>query len=136
MLTFAGLLVPGTHGPVITEPPDYHGRITHYSGVIGESQLLLGRGGRNLRVEIVLHSPSFTSADVLAANLDIIDQYSQTLVGVLQETGTVTRTFPNCTFRGFQIDENGMKPDIAGTLSGTGTWWCRGVLSFRQMGYS
>ena len=129
----AGTLIPGTHGPVLYEPPAGQTFRTKFAGVIGSSEIRGGGGGRGLFTEIWIHGAStggFATMAQLLAYLKSLDELAtQQAHGTLQITGITARDFPHCTFEGFT-------PDPLGPLPGTGSeigFWCKGILRWFQL---
>ncbi len=119
----------------MTSPPSTHVTRTKFAGLIGESEIRLGRGGRTVQYFITICHASFTSVDILTQFL--IDMENQHQVNdILIESGTINRTFPDCTFEGFTPSSSQLQ-DVAGTLitSVTGTWFVQGTLQWYQLSY-
>jgi hypothetical protein len=139
MLQFNGAYIYGTHESVIHSPPTLQTVRTEFAGVIGESEIRLGRKARMLYAVIVLHNRYETSG-ALVNELERLDRlvgtHSQLIVS-RGAWGGVPRTFRNCTFEGFAKDQSpdsGPLADQVGTLDGANpSWWVRGVLAWRQL---
>ncbi|HEX5498542.1 MAG TPA: hypothetical protein VFX03_04910 [Thermomicrobiales bacterium] len=129
-IAFAGNTIPGFHGPLDAAKPMLQTKRTKFAGVWGESEIVLGSGGRAVTCEIWLNSPAFGSSQALANFLAWLD----VLVGVhgdLVETGSVSRTFAGCTFEGF-VNSGPMRPAIGAGLS-QASWLIPGTLHFYQL---
>ena len=128
MLIHNGIPIPGTHGPVLYEPPELQTARTKFFGVIGTSEIRGLAGGRGLFTEIWLHN-NYSSMALIVAVLEGLDNRVGDH-GDLQVTTGIVRTFKHCTFHGFEPDGLGPLPDVAGTVPGH---WCKGVLRWYQL---
>lgn len=116
-IKFPGLTFPGVHGPVLHNAPALQTVRTKFPGVLGESEIRLGRGGRTIEIDLRLASSSYTTAAAVDSQLR---KYAKAVGthGVLEITGNLKHSFPNCTFEGATQLED-ILPDPAGTLTGT-----------------
>ena len=129
----------GTHEAPTAQAPELQTVRTKFAGVIGESEIRLGTGGRNITVPIVLHD-GYTSSWQLQERIREYEGWvgdHGTLEVFSDEVSGVDAEYPNCTFEGFFKDPSpdaGPLPDYVGLLDGyTPSWWVRGVLVFRQL---
>jgi hypothetical protein len=132
-LVFAGIEIPGIVIGFTQPPPATQLFRRHFCGIVGESELRGGIGGRTLEIPVLL-AGGFDSRDAIVAF------YAQTLN---QETIQVNDTlvysppdgadevFPFSTFLGFHPDPRGPREDVAGTIDGG--WFIYGTLLFRQL---
>lgn len=131
-LTFGGVDITGIVERFTVGPPGTQLYRRHFSGIVGESELRGGLGGRTIEVQIVL-AGDFDDRESLRAAYE--DQLNRDLVQT-NDTLTYSATdfdasYPECTFLGFFPDGRGPLLDEGGTLDGG--WFCRGVLVFRQL---
>lgn len=138
MLTFRGIPINGTHDSVIAQPPELHVVRTYFWGIKEESEIVGGRGGRELSCYIWLHNKYATRQKVEEAITTINSWVG--MHGVLVEednTNNVKLTYNNVTFAGFAReamagrDSRGPIRDFAGTVDGG--WIQPGTLLFRQL---
>lgn len=136
-ISFPNVPLPGTHqspqGPNLQLATER----THFAGVNGETELLLGRVGGEIVIPLILHSTSFTSAQAVADHLRLL-RLVRGEHGDLVITGNAPQTFRNVTFEVFIPDARGIMPDVGGTLNTTGSssvtyWFCAGVARFYQL---
>lgn len=129
-LTFAGVAIPGICGAPGIAAPASRAIRTEFPGVHGVSEIRLGRGGRGIEYPVWIFGSQFNSAADVVKFLERLEDLVNTH-GKLTETGTIARTFDNCTFDGF---ESGGAPILPVLGSGmTGTHWTRGVCRWFQM---
>lgn len=116
-IKFPGLTFPGTHGPVLHNAPMLQTVRTKFPGVLGESEIRLGRGGRMLEIDLRLASSGYTSSAAVDTQLK---KYAKAVGthGTVEITGNLKHSFPNCTFQGATQLED-ILPDPPGTLTGT-----------------
>ncbi len=139
MIKFNGEDIHGTHESPVFQAPALQTVRSYFAGVQGESEIRLGRKGRPITINIVLHN-GYSQPESLVAQLRNLEQKVGNH-GVLQivagQWGGVPQTFKNCTFEGFTKDPSpdaGPLPDNAGTLDGgVPSWWIRGVLVWHQL---
>lgn len=123
-LSLAGLQFHGVHGEILPAPFDFPIKRFKAFGVIGESEIQGGLGGRDLLTEIWLHN-SYSSAANLESAINSLHSYSGHH-GTLTETGTVSRTWKNCTFIGYAQKRGPIYSQKLG-------WFSIGDLLFRQL---
>ena len=128
MIIHNGIVIPGTHEAVLTEPPELQVARTKFFGVVGTSEIRGLAGGRGLYTHIWLHN-NFTIMEHIVALIEGLDNRVGDH-GDLRVTGAVPRLFKYCTFHGFTPDPLGPMPDVAGTVPG---FWCAGVLRWFQL---
>jgi len=129
-LQFAGTPIPGFHEQLALAKPVLQTKRTKFAGIAGESELVLGSGGRSITCKIWLNAPAFGSSQALANFLSQLDD----LVGGhgdLVETGAVNQTISDVTFEGF-VNDGPMLPAIGAGLS-QGSWFVPGTLHFYQL---
>jgi hypothetical protein len=139
MIIFNGSTIPGTHGPVWPSAPQFQSAQFKFFGLDGVSEIWGGRGKRQIDTDIWLHN-NFSNSPQLVAYLQVLEA----MVGdhgllkiTAGGTGGVPRSYPHCTFKGFEPTRGekwGPKPDITGLLDGTvNTWWQAGTLTWEQL---
>jgi len=139
MVIFDSIAIVGTHGSPVFVAPTLQRVSAEYAGVLGESELRLGRKARTIQIQIKLHDKHATS-DALFTVLKSLDkmvgQHGVLAIGA-GAYGGLLRTYKNCTFEGFNKDpqdDGGPLPDITGLLDGAvPSWWVDGTLLFRQL---
>jgi len=139
MVIFDGNPIVGTHGSPVFVAPTLQRVTAEYAGVLGESELRLGRKARTIQIQIKLHDKHATS-DALFIILKSLDKMvgdHGVLAIAAGAYGGLIRNYKNCTFEGFSkspSDDAGPLPDITGLLDGAvPSWWVDGTLSFRQL---
>lgn len=131
-LAFVGLPIPGTHTRAEASPPRIVAKRTHFAGLNGVVENLLGNEGRPLRYFITIHHPLLRTAAQITALLAQLDD-KVGAHGVLSETGNITRTYKHVTFDGFEQTLDILR-DYAGTLNGgTVGYFTQGYLNFYQL---
>jgi hypothetical protein len=130
---------------------DYHstlcklplGRIvvarTNFWGVNGVSEIVSpGVGPETIECDAWITDASFAPS---SGSLSALIEYLQLLDnlrgshGTLAQEGTVARSFPNCTFEGFQPStvEGQQRPEPV-QLINAAQWWCQpGILTWTQL---
>lgn len=138
-LTHDGGTFHGTHESPTMTAPELQTVRTKFAGVVGESEIRLGTGGRNITVPIILHN-RYANSSRLMQRLEEYEGWigdHGTLGFTTDELGGIDAEFPNCTFEGFFKDASpdaGPLPDMVGLLDDyTPSWWVRGTLVFRQL---
>lgn len=132
-INFGQLAMPGTHGPILTTPPQIQVVRRKFFGIQGESEIYGSNGGRILTTHIWLHN-RLTSKQAIVALLETLDAGVGQHADLVITTPGIPRTFKHCTFEGFTMDEKGPLPDETGSLDGaTPSWWCEGVLQWYQL---
>lgn len=128
-LSFDGTAFQGTHGGARYTPIAIRPARFKFPGVDGVSEVRLGKGERAITYDITIHG-AFANASDVVSHLAEIDAVVDTH-GALVESGTVTQTFANCTFHGFEPTSN-ILPGILGG-SEVGGWFVVGRLAFVQL---
>jgi len=138
MIIFNNLTIPGIHGPIWPSPPEFQSAKFKFFGLDGVSEINGGRGMRRIDTQIWIHN-NFASFKALVSFLEFLD----TRVGEhgnLKITsggeGGVPRTYPHCTFLGFDPDRSlGPLPDVVGQLDPgpSLTFWQAGTLIWNQL---
>lgn len=139
MIKFNGEDIHGTHESPAFQAPAHQTVRTPFAGVQGESEIRLGRKGRAIAINIILHN-GYSQPAALINQLRALEQKVGNH-GILQIVpgpwGGVPQTFKNCTFEGFTKDpspDGGPLPDSVGTLDGSKpSWWIRGTLMWYQL---
>lgn len=130
MLNFNGANFLGLHGRVETGLPKLQTQRTKFAGITGESEIVMGAGGRALKCQVWVSDASLTTAAAVAAYVESINQN----VGVnsaLIVTGANPDTFADCTFEGFE-PADAIKPALGAGLP-AGTYWVAGTLHWYQL---
>lgn len=130
MLNFAGQNLLCLHDALQREAPKVHAQRTQFAGVTGESQILLGVGGRSLTVDCWLTDASFGTPQALDNYRASLDQSVGT-VGQLVESGPVSAVYGDVCFEGFT--PSGPVLPVAGVGMPQGTFWQPGTLHFYQL---
>lgn len=136
-IQFQDVPLPGTHQSPQGPNLQLAAQRTHFAGLNGETELLLGRMGGEILIPMILHSTSFTSAAAVADALRTL-RLARGEHGDLIITGNAPQTFRNVTFEAFIPDARGILPDIGGTLNSSGAasttyYFCGGVARFYQL---
>lgn len=128
-VTFAGTVLKCLPEAPRMDAPKLHAQRNQFPGIIGESQMILGVGGRDISIPVWLTDASFTSSQA-------VDSYRQALdlgvgaTGVLQITGR--QPMADVTFEGFELAGD-ILPAIGGApLMPAGTYFLAGILHFHQ----
>lgn len=132
MLSFNGAPIFGLHEHVEYATPKLQAQRTKYAGIVGESETVLGAGGRALKCEVWLTDASLTTSAAVAAyvaSLNALVGANGTLV--VTEEGKTIETFADCTFEGFEAT-GPILPAIGGGMP-PGTFWTKGVLHWYQL---
>lgn len=138
MIVFNSRTIFGIHGPLWWQVPEFQSAKFKFFGLDGVSEINGGRGMRRIDTQIWIHN-KFTTFRQLVAYLELLDRRVGEH-GDLKVTsggaGGVPRTYPHCTFLGFDPDrELGPLPDFTGQLDGIGTTthWQAGTLTWNQL---
>jgi len=114
------------------DAPKIHAQRNQFPGIWGESQILLGVGGRDIAINVWLTDPSFTTAQAVDNYRAGFDLSVGTTAG-LQITGSAPSQWGDVCFDGFE-PTGSVLPCIGGDpLMKTGTFWQPGVLHFHQL---
>lgn len=133
MINFGQISMPGTHGPILTTPPQVQVVRRKFFGVRGESEIYGENAGRYLSTHIWLHNRLRTKQAIVSL-LETLDAAVGTHADLVITTPGIPRTFKHCTFEGFEMGELGPLPDESGSLDGvTQSWWCEGILRWYQL---
>jgi hypothetical protein len=138
MLTFNGMLIPGTHDNVSAPPPELQVVRSYFWGLRAESEIVGGQAGRPLSCFIWLHN-QYTTRYILEAMIYQINtwvgSHGQLIERDLQNNAVLI--FDNVTFEGFTRqglggrESDGPTFDYARTVDGG--WFQPGRLQFRQL---
>lgn len=123
-LTFRGSPVLGTCGQLQVGEWDPLLARTVFFGVIGESEIVGGVGGRDIECEVWIHNSWNNSAAVVNAITTLENATNSN--GLLVESGPVYREFPNCTFLGCRVDRGPLPSNTVG-------WFAIATLRWRQL---
>ena len=107
-------------------------QLTAFWGLEGLAELRGKRGGREIRIRMVVHN-QFASQVELTTVIANLQRLTLRHGQVECNTGAMFYAWENVTFHGFFPDEgNGSGPllDVTGTLGG---WWQQGTLVFHQI---
>jgi len=129
-IAFNGTPIPGWHERIAAAKPMLQTKRTKFAGINGESEIVLGTGGRALECKIWINSPSFGSSQSLAQFLAQLDGLVGSH-GPLVETGSVQQTFNDVTYEGF-VPSGPYLPVVGGVGMNAGTWFVEGTLHFYQ----
>lgn len=127
-LTFGDYQIPGINRAPAVGAPELEAIRTKFFGVAGESEILGAIGGRTLEYFYYFSKSDWEQED-LVTNLATLKTYVGTNA-TLTESGSVSETFADVTFDGFER-VGPQLPDTAGTF--LGGWWIPLVLRFRQL---
>lgn len=136
---FLGLLFPGINERTEYDPPATANVRTGYWGLHGESEIRSGRRGRQIKLRTVLRSEAqpYQTYEDLAAVLyqleTMVNEHGE--LSIFNLDNGVSRTWPNCTFEGFQLGQNaddGPLPDVGGAMGGG--WWVRITCTWYDLG--
>lgn len=130
MLTFAGNPFPGFHERVMADKPMLQTKRTKFAGILGESEIRLGAGGRQLSCRVWLNSPAYGSAAAVANAMGVLDAAVGTN-GDLVETGAISQTWPDCTFEGF-VPSSSILPAVGSGMP-QGSYFVEGELFWYQL---
>ncbi len=139
MVIFDGVAIVGTHGSPVFVAPALMRATAEYAGVLGESELTLGRKARGILIHIKLHDKhaTYTALFNFIKTLDKMVGKHGVLRIATGIYGGLARDYKNVTFEGFSkdpTDDAGPLPDNVGTLDGAKpSWWVDGTLAFRQL---
>jgi hypothetical protein len=132
MLTFNGNNLKCLHEWPRADAPKIHAQRNQFPGVWGESQILLGVGGRDISISVWLTDASFTTAAAVDAYRQLFD-LSVGTTATLQITGNAPAAYGDVCFDGFEASGS-VLPAIGGApLMPNGTFWQSGVLHFHQL---
>lgn len=132
-------VIPGINEKLDFDPPAMPVVRTSYWGLHGESEIRSGRGGRHIRLRLLIRDLEvpFESFDALLVMLDqleaLVGEHGQLTIENLDNG--LTRSWERCTFMGFQPGPeptDGPLPDVAGAMGGG--WWIRGVATWYDLG--
>jgi hypothetical protein len=125
--------ISGVHGAVHRHMPEHVARVTKFYGLQGESEIADPASGRQLDCHIWIFEASFVTAELLMKYLTKLDNNVGKWRGDLIETGNITQTFHDVTFKGFEMQAPGPLPDLTQSLVRNKiVWFCMGTLLFRQ----
>lgn len=134
-IQFAGKSVPGTHGIAQLGPQELTRMSTNFWALHGECEIIGGRRGREIVIEMWVHN-KYASAANLEATLRNIE-LELGWHGTLEVTGTNPQIFDQCTFTQLErVPFEGRADaapldDVAGTVDGG---WVQPIkLHFRQL---
>lgn len=129
-LSFAGISIPGFHGRVERSRPRLYTQRTHFAGIYGTSEIVLGPGERLIQVKSWVNDASLTSG---AAVENLLAQYDLNvgINGALVVSGNNPRTFFNCTFEGF-LPEGDIIPAVGQGMP-AGTYFVVGEFFWTQL---
>lgn len=106
-----------------------------YWGLAGESRINGERGGRTIRVPILIYDDAANTFDTPRKLSDYVEITLGDLQGSEGDLTLVSEsdhdTFTDCVFEGFWLSPAGINKDHAGTLGGN--HFCQGMLVFRQV---
>jgi len=136
MFRFDGDTIPCIvlrHGKPAPELQTYR---THFQGVNGISEIIGGRGGRQLEFPVILHKKwarRQSMEDYVEFDLNLRAFGENGNIAYTANEATIK--YDDCTFHGFFMDPNGPLFDYSGTLEEDGTrgWFCSGMLLFFQL---
>lgn len=129
-LQFNNVDIPGICMPPSIGTPAVDVVRTKFKGVNGDSEIRGGRGGRMIEYPVAIFDTAFSSFASVQAFLDKLDSLVCTN-GTLKESGTITRTWKDCTFEGFDNQGNSILPIIG--VGMTGSYWIKGVCRWYQL---
>lgn len=129
MLTFTALPDFPVHGPVMEDRPDLKVVRTPFFGTRGVSEIVGNIGGRFLKSRVLICGSNYSTPARVRQVLSQLDGLRGTN-GTLRETGTITESWQDCTFEGFER-ETGITPD-PGRNTG-GLWFVVGWLVFYHL---
>jgi hypothetical protein len=136
---FNGIEIKGTHGLASEGPVELFARRTHFYGLQGMSEIIGGRGGRPLSVDIWMHDEYTNLSDlktVLVALDKRIGEYGTLEIIDTPETDDNT-DYQQVTFLGLERlplgnrNDTGPLKDTAETVDGG--WFQNGRLHFMQL---
>lgn len=129
-ITFNGNNLLCLHKRPIYAPPKINAQRNQFAGIWGESQILLGVGGRGITIEVWLTDASFTTAQAVDNYRQLFD-LSVGTTATLTISGPAPATFADVCFDGFEATGDTL-PAI-GTGLPAGTYWKAGILHFHQL---
>lgn len=124
MLTHAGFQFYGLHGEIRQAAWSRRQQLTEVFGLDGATLLDGGRQPRDLNTEIWIFN-NFPSTSALETYLKSIDKRGGKF-GVLNETGTVVRSWSNVYFENFDQRQGPLYSTKFG-------WFCIGNLNFKEL---
>jgi hypothetical protein len=150
---FKNYAFPGTHGAAIVLPPELHVVRSSFFGLDGTSEIVGGRGGREITVDMWFHNKFFRrdqliNGPITTSRLIIGHHGKLELIHELapqrsKQNGAITyqakarkEEYEDVTFHGFFPTSFGGQPgvplfDWAGTVDGG--WFIAGQLRFYQL---
>lgn len=132
MLIFNGQTIPGSHGPILVNPPESGSARAHFFGVSGEACITSAPAGRDLWTETWIFSRQAPyTKESLRVFLAGLDKLVGTVSDLQIQPPGITTLYRECEFLGFTPSQHGILPDVALTLGGSA--WCAGTLRFRQL---
>ena len=146
-ITFDKFIIKGTFSAIVPSAPDLHVRRSYFWGTKGETEIVGGRGGRELTCKVLIHEKKFATWKKLIDWLLTLDAKigdHGTLESVAGHDATIKQKFENCTFHGFEWqpfggqETAGPLPDVGGGLRESPSdkgdiWFINGVLRWRQL---
>tara|TARA_R100000808_G_scaffold24931_1_gene59479 strand:- start:8699 stop:9118 length:420 start_codon:yes stop_codon:yes gene_type:complete len=135
-VTHGSLTVNGKNGLAVVKPPELHVKRTHFPGLRGDSEIVLGTGGAQIDVPMWIYN-SYTTRAKLQDFEDEMRGHVGTNATLTVTLDSETETYTDCTFVGFepmplpgQQHASPLK-DHAGTVDGG--WFINGMLHFYQV---
>lgn len=129
MLTFNGQNLLCIHQFAKADKPQLHAQRNHFAGVWGESQIVLGVGGRDISIKVWLTDASFTTSAAVDSYRQAFD-LSVGTVADLAITGNTQAYYADVTFEGFEPTDS-VKQAI-GVGMPAGTFFQEGIFHFHQ----
>lgn len=152
MIVFKNRKIPtASHGTIVAHPPSLFSHVHEFFGLHGTSEIIGGRGPREITVDIWLSDRKWTGQQPtqLFKELDRLDLQvgkNGTINEQVSGGNGLTRKFKYCTFLGFTPravgaqegpsplrDEAGLLHTYSNFNSSGGAWFIRGTLRWRQV---
>ena len=131
-ITFNGQNLLCLHDFAEADAPQLHAQRTQFAGIWGESTIILGVGGRDLKIPVWLTDAGFVSASALDQYRQVLDLSVGTTANlqITDSLGNQLAYYADVTFEGYSPSDKIRQ--VVGVGMPAGTFWQPGTLHFHQ----